>query len=72
MASKSDTQDSSAHADNVCAEAKGEPKRTSTSENDAYNISSPVIERDSYGAMMKSRLDRDLKRFLEQKTNSDE
>lgn len=72
MASKSDTQDSSAHADNVCAEAKVEPKRTSTAENDADNISSPVIERDSYGAMMKARLDHDLKRFLEQKANSDE
>lgn len=68
MTAKSEIQNLPDHTENdVSVEAKAESGNTSAAENVSNSDSSPVISRDSYGAMMKARFDRDLKKFAGQK-----
>lgn len=70
MATNSETQNPPQHKDDeVRTETKAETPRTPAAEKSQTSNPSPVIARNSYGAMMKIRLDRDLKRYAEQKGN---
>lgn len=68
MANNLENQDLPNHANNDLNNViKAESERSSASENDSNIDRSPIISRDSYGALMKARFDRELKRFVEQK-----
>ena len=69
MANNPDIQHLPSHACEDSNDVVTKPERTPSADNDFSIDPSPVISRDSYGAMMKASFDRELKNFNEHKGN---